>query len=83
MKNYTYSGSRLNGFVGLLMLLLILAGSVYSFVLLDKCYEFEPWFLVSGIVLMIAAIVFACGFMMLEPNEARVLLFFGNYKGTF
>ena len=83
MKNYTYSGSRLNGFVGLLMLLLILTGSVYSFVLLDKCYEFEPWFLVSGIVLMIAAIVFACGFMMLEPNEARVLLFFGNYKGTF
>jgi hypothetical protein len=24
-----------------------------------------------------------CGFIMLEPNEARVLLFFGNYKGTF
>ena len=83
MKNYTYSGSRLNGFVGLLMLLLILAGSVYSFVLLDKCYEFEPWLLVSGIVLIITAIIFACGFMMLEPNEARVLLFFGTYKGTF
>ena len=65
------------------MLLLILAGSVYSFVLLDKCYEFEPWLLVSGIVLIITAIIFACGFMMLEPNEARVLLFFGTYKGTF
>ena len=83
MKNYSYSGSRMNGFVGLLMLLLILAGSVYSFVLLDKCYEFEPWLLVSGIVLIITAIIFACGFMMLEPNEARVLLFFGTYKGTF
>jgi hypothetical protein len=23
------------------------------------------------------------GFMMLEPNEARVLLFFGKYRGTF
>ncbi len=83
MKNYTYSGWKMNGFVGLLVLLLILAGSVYSFVLLDKCYEFQPWLLVSGIVLIIAAIVFSCGFMMLEPNEARVLLFFGNYKGTF
>ena len=83
MKNYTYSGWKMNGFVGLLVLLLILAGSVYSFVLLDICYEFQPWLLVSGIVLIIAAIVFLCGFMMLEPNEARVLLFFGNYKGTF
>ena len=83
MKNYTYSGWKMNGFMGLLMLLLILAGSVYSFVLLDKCYEFQPWLLVSGIVLIVVAIIFACGFMMLEPNEARVLLFFGNYKGTF
>ena len=24
-----------------------------------------------------------CGYIMLEPNESRVLLFFGNYRGTF
>ena len=24
-----------------------------------------------------------CGFLQLEPNEARVLLFFGKYRGTF
>lgn len=23
------------------------------------------------------------GFMLLEPNEARVMVFFGKYKGTF
>ena len=34
-------------------------------------------------VAVIAAIIMACGYKMLEPNEARVLLFFGNYRGTF
>ena len=83
MKNFTYSGWKMNGFVALLMDLLVLAGSIYSFVLLGKSEEFVPWFLVSGLVLALLAIIIACGFMMLEPNEARVLLFFGTYKGTF
>ena len=83
MKNFTYSGSKMNGFVALLMNLLVLAGSIYSFVLLGNAEDFVPWFLVSGLVLFVLAIIIACGFMMLEPNEARVLLFFGNYKGTF
>ena len=83
MKNFTYSGSKMNGFVALLMDLLVLAGSIYSFVLLGNAEEFVPLFLISGLVLAILAIIIACGFMMLEPNEARVLLFFGTYKGTF
>ena len=73
----------MNGFVALLMDLLVLAGSIYSFVLLGNAEEFVPWFLISGLVLFVLAIIIACGFMMLEPNEARVLLFFGTYKGTF
>ena len=83
MKNYTYSGWKMNGFLALLISLLVLAGSVYSFVLLGNSEEFVPMFLVSGLVLFVVFILFLCGFMMLEPNEARVLLFFGNYKGTF
>ena len=83
MKNFTYSGSKMNGFVALLVDLLVLAGSIYSFVLLGNAEDFVPWFLVSGLVLFALAIIIACGFMMLEPNEARVLLFFGTYKGTF
>ena len=83
MKNYTYSGWKMNGFLALLMSLLILAGSVYSFVLLGKSEVFIPWYLIGGLVLFAVFVVTLCGFMMLEPNEARVLLFFGNYKGTF
>ena len=81
--NYTYSGWKLNGFLALLLNLLMLAGSVWNFVLLGKSEEFVPIFLVVAIALIIASIIMACGFMMLEPNEARVLTFFGTYKGTF
>ena len=81
--NYTYSGWKMNGFLGLIMVLLVLAASVYSFVLLGNSEEFNAWLLVAGIVLFIADIILACGFIMLEPNEARVLVFFGEYRGTF
>ena len=81
--NYTYSGWKLNGFLALLLNLIMLAGSVWNFVLLGKSEEFVPIFLIVAIALIIASIIMACGFMMLEPNEARVLTFFGTYKGTF
>lgn len=28
-------------------------------------------------------IILNCGYMLLEPNEARAMVFFGKYKGTF
>lgn len=37
---------------------------------------------ITGIVMMIAALVFSCGFMAIAPNNARVLLLFGEYKGS-
>jgi regulator of protease activity HflC (stomatin/prohibitin superfamily) len=43
----------------------------------------------GGIIAVISAIVFVCalfnfkGLMQLEPNEARVMMFFGKYRGTF
>lgn len=82
-SNYIYSGWKMNGFLGLLMVLLVLAASVYSFVLLGNSEEFNAWFLISGIVLIIVDIIMLCGFIMLEPNEARVMVFFGEYRGTF
>ena len=81
--NYTYSGWKMNGFLALLINLLMLGGSVWNFVLLGQSEDFVPMFLVAAIVLVILSIIMACGFMMLEPNEARVLTFFGTYKGTF
>ena len=34
-------------------------------------------------MLALLAFIMLFGYVMLEPNESRVLLFFGNYRGTF
>ena len=82
-NNYNYSGWKLNGFLALVLNLAIVAGSVWLFVELFKHDDFCALLFVGSVVLLIAAIIMACGYLMLEPNEARVLLFFGNYRGTF
>lgn len=82
-KNYIYSGWKLNGFLALLVNLLVLGGSIWFFVEMFSADAFIWQLLVGALVLLFAAIVMACGYIMLEPNEARVLLFFGNYRGTF
>jgi regulator of protease activity HflC (stomatin/prohibitin superfamily) len=38
--------------------------------------------LVAGCVILALAILASPGFYTLQPNEARVLILFGNYKGT-
>ena len=40
------------------------------------------WMLIVGGVVLAAAIVVSPGFFTLQPNEARVLILFGDYKGT-
>ncbi|MBR2835119.1 MAG: SPFH domain-containing protein [Coriobacteriales bacterium] len=48
--------------------------------------EFHPAVGVCGlilsVILMIIAIIMSCGFMTIQPNTARVLVLFGEYKGT-
>ena len=49
-------------------------------------YHYSPRLMatgiVSGVLLNIVAIVLSLGFFTLQPNEARVLILFGSYKGT-
>ena len=85
-KNYHYSGWKLNGFIAVVINLAILATGIWSFVELFAMEDFDNMgatLFIGGIAGVLAAIIMACGYMMLEPNEARVLLFFGNYRGTF
>ena len=88
-KNFEYSGSHRNGFVMLFVTLAMLAASIASVVqgiIFDEGGmegALPIVMILGGIALMIVSIIFACGFMMLEPNEARVLLFFGKYRGNF
>ena len=78
MKNYTYSGWKLNGFVAVLINLALVVAAVSLFVHVVNVYDFQPWKLILVGVLVLLAFIMLFGYVMLEPNESRVLLFFGN-----
>ena len=83
MKNYTYYGWKLNGFIALLLNLAFVGVAIYSIVVLANSEILIVWALIALIASILAAVIMMCGYIMLEPNESRVLLFFGNYRGTF
>lgn len=40
------------------------------------------WHLIAGVLTEISSIVMLVGFFTLQPNESRVLVLFGDYRGT-
>ena len=82
VKNeYAFEGVTLNGFMMLFVTLVLIFGSI-AMGIWGGMVE-VPAAIVLAVVLFITGLVFCGGFLLLEPNEARVLLFFGKYKGTF
>lgn len=83
MKNYSYSGWRLNGFVALLINLVLWGVLAYICYALATSAISVVLGVTAIVVVALLATLMIPGFIMLEPNESRVLLFFGNYRGTF
>ena len=85
--NFVYSGWRANGFVALVGLLVLIAGGIALCVLgSDVMYPhvgLRAGMILCGVCLLFISMFGFKGFMLLEPNEARVVMFFGKYKGTF
>ena len=87
-KEYVFKGTVINGFVMLFITIALfiaaIVGIVFGIIQLDEsdggC---GGWLLGGSILLLIADIVCMCSFMQLEPNEAKVLNWFGKYSGTF
>lgn len=84
-QNVVYSGWKMNGFAMLFINFLLLAAGIVAIVFgaseLKNPYDIVA--IASGIVTIVWTLIACCGFMLLEPNEARVLLFFGKYRGNF
>ena len=84
MENYIYKGLKLNGFAAILIHLCFIAGIVFSTMWIDKSVDTTPTVaIVLLVVSLLGTIIMLLGYKMLEPNESRVFLFFGNYRGTF
>lgn len=82
-----FEGSVFNGFlmlfVTLALTILSIAWTIIGIIMLSDDKTDGLYLLFGGIVLLIFSIIMMCGFLMLEPNEARVLTWFGKYAGTF
>jgi regulator of protease activity HflC (stomatin/prohibitin superfamily) len=65
---------RLNGFPVLFLEIILLAGAIGSFAGLHAVF--------GGAVLIVLFGLLAPGFFTVQPNEARVLIFFGRYTGS-
>lgn len=81
-KEFPYSGNIFNGFGMLAVtLLLIPAVIVASFIVLPEVLD---W--ICGVLTGLGLIgmgILSCGFFILQPNQARVMIFFGEYRGTY
>ena len=80
-KEYAFSGMTLNGFLMLFVSLFLTFGSI-GIGIWAGIEEVFAMVWLAVIVFIVSCFLWG-GFLMLEPNEARVLLFFGKYKGTF
>ena len=84
-KEFAFQGKTINGILILVINLLVFLTGIGMFVL--TCLSEETWQAcvcgISSAVLLILSIICICGFILVEPGQARVLLFFGKYRGTF
>ena len=79
-KEMTYKGMLMNGFLALFINLLVIP----ALGLLSIYYSTSLAMLLPAlIVLGLAFFIMLAGYFSQEPNEARVMVFFGKYEGTF
>lgn len=84
-KEFIFNGTTLNGFLMLFVTLIAFFGGIALIVLAFALFAggMAIFSGVSGSLVLIASFFLMGGFLMLEPGEARVLTFFGKYRGTF
>ncbi len=86
-REFKFKGKVLNGFVMLFVVIALFIASVlgiiYGIIWLNNDDHGDGWLLGGGILLLIIDIICMCSFLLLEPNEARVITWFGKYSGTF
>jgi len=75
-----------HGVAMLPIVLLLLFGSIASFIYslaVIESYGHPHWpFFILGLLGIITSVFLMPGFFTLQPNEARVLILFGRYRGT-
>jgi len=78
MKNQEkkFEGVKITGFLFVVILLVLLAACVWVITTLN------PYLIIAGALGITLFLILLIGFTIVEPNDARVMVFFGKYKGT-
>lgn len=80
-KEKEFNGITVNGFAFLfLSLFLIIVGALLIW---QGAEGLGAMPITAGVLLIVVALFLQLGDIKLEPNEARIMMFFGKYKGTF
>ena len=77
-KEFIFKGFKMNGFLMLFLHLIVFTAAIVGCFVLGGV----PLYVTGG-VLILVWLILCSGYMELEPNEARAMVFFGQYKGTF
>jgi len=64
---------KINGFLGILLIVGLLGLGIYLFILGQ---------FIIGAILVLLGVLFSTGITIIQPNQAKVLTFFGKYLGT-
>lgn len=81
-KEFIYKGARLNGFLAMLINIFFIALAIYLTAMAQKLGG-SSLLMTVAIFSFIWSLVMLGGYFSQEPNEVRVMVFFGKYKGTF
>lgn len=78
-SEHEYTGTILNGFAMLCVEFILLP----LITILGWCSDMPILAIVVTVIAGLLFLIFAIGFFTQEPNESRVMIFFGKYRGTF
>ncbi len=78
-----FKGFKMTGFAMLFLFFLLLGCCVGAFFVQTSSTVLNIVLYTAAGVLILTDFICLGGFMMLEPNEARAMVFFGKYVGTF
>ena len=71
----------MNGFLMLFLNIVLQLASLA--VVISGMLNGPLWIIIPGVLLCLVSLICWAGFLMLEPNTARVTTWFGKYSGTF
>lgn len=71
---------HINGYLGLFVLLIVLLGD--AFLVYTGVTNEQPTFVILSILIAIIICLFASSLTIVSPNQAKAILFFGQYLGS-